>query len=149
MQILVDADALPNMIKEILFRAANRVQIQLIMVANQTVRIPKSEYISFQVVSEGLNEADHYIVEITNPGDLVITADIPLADRAIDKGGFALNPRGQFYTKNNIKQKLSIRNFMDNLRGAGVNTGGPAPFSQKDKQAFAHQLNMFLTKHLK
>lgn len=148
MQILVDADALPRPIKDILFRAAERLQITLIMVANTRLKVPKSKVISMKVVDDGIDMADHWIAEKAEEGDLVITADIPLAARVIEKGATALGPRGQLYTSNNIKQKLSIRNFMDELRGGGVHTGGPAPFTNKDNQAFANQLDRFLTQRL-
>jgi len=147
MQIWVDADACPNVIKEILFRAAERVQIPLILVANKTLRTPPSSYISSILVGAGLDVADNAIVRKMEPGDLVITADIPLASEVIGKDGHALNPRGEFYSKENIEERLTMRNFMDELRGSGVNTGGPATLSQKDRQAFANQLDRFLARH--
>ena len=147
MQIWVDADACPNVIKEILFRAAERVQIHLILVANTTLRTPPSRYVSSIRVGAGLDVADNAIVKEMEPGDLVITADIPLASEVIGKGGHALNPRGEFYSKENIEERLTMRNFMDELRGSGVNTGGPATLNQKDKQAFANQLDRFLARH--
>ncbi|MDX2434313.1 MAG: YaiI/YqxD family protein [Desulfobacterales bacterium] len=147
MQIWVDADACPNVIKEILFRAAERLQIHLIMVANTTLRTPPSPYVSSIRVGAGFDVADNAIVKEMEPGDLVITADIPLASEVIGKGGHALNPRGEFYSKENIEERLTMRNFMDELRGSGVNTGGPATLNQKDKQAFANQLDRFLARH--
>ena len=147
MQIWVDADACPNVIKDILFRAAVRLQIPLILVANKTVQTPPSRYISSIRVGAGLDVADNEIVRKMESGDLVITADIPLASEIISQGGHALNPRGEFYSKENIEERLSMRNFMDGLRDAGVNTGGPATLGQKDRQAFANQLDRFLTKH--
>jgi len=147
MQIWVDADACPNVIKEILFRAAERVQIPLILVANTTLRTPPSPYVSSIRVGAGFDVADNAIVKEMEPGDLVITADIPLASEVIGKGGHALNPRGEFYSKENIEERLTMRNFMDELRGSGVNTGGPATLNQKDKQAFANQLDRFLARH--
>ena len=147
MQIWVDADACPNVIKEILFRAAERLQIHLIMVANTTLRTPPSRYVSSIRVGAGLDVADNAIVKEMESGDLVITADIPLASKVIGKGGHALNPRGEFYSKENIEERLTMRNFMDELRGSGVNTGGPATLNQKDKQAFANQLDRFLARH--
>jgi uncharacterized protein YaiI (UPF0178 family) len=147
MQIWVDADACPNVIKEILFRAAERVQTSLILVANKTLRTPVSRCISSILVGAGLNVADNAIVKGMESGDLVITADIPLASEVIGKGGYALNPRGEFYSKENIEERLTMRNFMDELRGSGVNTGGPATLNQKDRQAFANQLDRFLAKH--
>ena len=147
MQIWVDADACPNVIKEILFRAAERVQIPLVLVANKTLRTPPSRYISSIRVGAGLDVADNAIVKEMKSGDLVITADIPLASEVIAKDGHALNPRGEFYSKENIEERLTVRNFMDELRGSGVNTGGPATLSQKDRQAFANQLDRFLAKY--
>ena len=147
MQIWVDADACPNVIKEILFRAAERVQIHLILVANTTLRTPPSRYVSSIRVGAGLDVADNAIVKEMESGDLVITADIPLAFEVIGQGGHALNPRGEFYSRENIEERLTMRNFMDELRGSGVNTGGPATLNQKDKQAFANQLDRFLARH--
>ncbi|OGI54386.1 MAG: hypothetical protein A3D32_02770, partial [Candidatus Muproteobacteria bacterium RIFCSPHIGHO2_02_FULL_60_13] len=125
MQIWVDADACPNVIKEILFRAAERVQVCLTLVANQLLRTPPSGYIKALQVPAGFDVADSKIVQQLQPGDLVITADIPLAALVIEKGGHALNPRGEFYTTENIQERLTMRNFMDELRNTGVNTGGP------------------------
>ncbi|OGI50170.1 MAG: hypothetical protein A3E57_03830 [Candidatus Muproteobacteria bacterium RIFCSPHIGHO2_12_FULL_60_33] len=146
MQIWVDADACPNVIKEILFRAAERVQVCLTLVANQLLRTPPSGYIKALQVPAGFDVADSKIVQQLQPGDLVITADIPLAALVIEKGGHALNPRGEFYTTENIQERLTMRNFMDELRNTGVNTGGPAVLSLTDRQAFANQLDRFLTK---
>ncbi len=147
MQIWVDADACPNPIKEILFRAARRVGVQITLVANQFLQVPASPYISTVQVKAGLDVADGYIVQHLQPGDLVITADIPLAAEAIAAGGLALNPRGEFYTAATIRERLSLRNFMDELRSGGVDTGGPPAFNQRDRQAFANQLDRFLAKH--
>jgi uncharacterized protein YaiI (UPF0178 family) len=147
MQIWVDADACPNVIKEILFRVAERLQIPLILVANKLLRTPPSPYISSIRVGAGLDVADNEIVRKMESGDLVITADIPLASEVIGKGGHALNPRGEFYSRENIEERLTMRNFMDELRDAGVNTGGPATLNQKDRQAFANQLDRFLARH--
>lgn len=146
MQIWVDADACPNAIKEILFRAAKRVEIKTTLVANQELQIPASDYIDAVQVRAGLDVADGYIVQHLQSGDLVITADIPLAAAVIDKDGYALNPRGEFYSKANIRERLSLRNFMDQLRSSGVETGGPPAFNQRDRQAFANQLDRFLAK---
>lgn len=146
-KILVDADACPKVIKEILFRTANRVKIPIFLVANQPIEIPRSTYIKFVLVGAGFDVADKRIVELAESGDLVITADIPLADGAIQKQAFALNPRGEFYDANNIKEKLSIRNFMSDVRGSGQNTGGPAPLNNRDNQKFANALDNFLAKH--
>jgi len=149
MKILIDADATPVVVKDILFRAVERKKIPLILVANQPMKFPKSEFISSIVVASGPDEADDRIAEIVNPGDLVITSDIPLADRVVTRGGFALNPRGEFYTEANIKERLAIRDLMDDLRNSGINTGGQGSFSPRDRQAFANQLDRFLTKQLK
>jgi uncharacterized protein len=145
-QIWVDADACPNPIKEILFRAAKRVCILTTFVANQELQIPASAYIKAIQVRAGLDVADRHIVELLRSGDLVVTADIPLAADAIAKGAVALDPRGELYTTANIRERLSLRNFMDELRSGGVETGGPPAFRQRDIQAFANQLDRFLTK---
>lgn len=145
-QIWVDADACPKVIKEILFRAANRVEIQVTLVANQPLQVPRSRYIRSVQVGAGFDVADNHIVQQLEKGDLVITADIPLAAEVIDKGGLAINPRGELYTKDNIRQRLNMRDFMDSLRSSGVDTGGPAPFSQADRQAFANQLDRLLAR---
>lgn len=147
MQIWVDADACPRAIKEILYRAAERKQVQLTLVANQPLRTPESTYINTMVVAAGFDVADDRIVELLQPGDLVVTADIPLAAGAINKDGYALNPRGEFYTEDNIQERLAVRNMLDELRGCGIETGGPAPLSNSDRQAFANQLDRFLAKH--
>lgn len=146
MQIWVDADACPGAIKDILFRAADRVPVQVTLVANQPMRIPASPHVRFVQVPQGFDVADKRIVELLAPRDLVITADIPLAAAAIDKGAHALNPRGEMYTKDTIRERLSMRNFMDELRGSGVATGGPAALGPRDKQAFANSLDAFLAK---
>lgn len=146
MQIWVDADACPNVIKDILFRAATRARVLLTLVANQLLRTPPSPYIKAIQVPSGFDVADSKIVQQMQSGDLVITADIPLAALVIEKGGHALNPRGQFYTIENIRERLAMRNFMDELRNTGVNTGGPAVLSLSDRQAFANQLDRFLTR---
>jgi len=147
MNIWVDADACPNVIKEILYRAAERLQTPLILVANSFLRTPPSRYIRAIRVGAGFDVADNRIVLDMADGDLVITADIPLAAEVVAKGGHALNPRGELYTTENIQERLTMRNFMDELRGAGVETGGPATLSQKDRQAFANRLDQFLCKH--
>lgn len=146
MQIWVDADACPGVIKDILFRAAERKHVQVTLVANQAMRIPASPYIRAIQVPSGFDVADKRIVELLAAGDLVITADIPLAAAAIDKNAHALNPRGELYTKDNIRERLSMRNFMDELRGSGVTTGGPAALNQRDRQAFANSLDSLLAK---
>ncbi len=144
-QIWVDADACPKVIKDILFRAANRVGVPLILVANQPVQVPRSRFIRSLQVATGFDVADNHIVQQAQAGDLVITADIPLAAEVIAKGCLALNPRGDLYTEDNIRQRLSMRDFMDTLRSSGVDTGGPAAFSPSDRQAFANQLDRYLT----
>ncbi|MGH8503802.1 MAG: YaiI/YqxD family protein [Gammaproteobacteria bacterium] len=149
MQIWIDADACPRPIKDILFRAAERRELMLILVANQPLQTPASRYIKTIRVTAGFDVADNHIAQAVEAGDLVITADIPLAAAVIEKGAHALNPRGELYTEGNIKARLSMRNFMDELRGSGVNTGGPPPLSQSDRQAFANQLDRFLARHLK
>lgn len=144
MEIWVDADACPGVIKEILFRAAKRVEIKTTLVANQELQVPGSPYIETVLVRSGLDVADNYIVQHLQPGDLVITADIPLAAAAIEQGAYALNPRGEFYSDGNIRERLSLRNFLDELRSGGVDTGGPPAFSRRDREAFANQLDRFL-----
>ncbi|MBS1246520.1 MAG: hypothetical protein H6R47_719 [Proteobacteria bacterium] len=145
MRIWVDADACPAVIKEILYRAAARLRVSLTLVANQALRTPPSSFIKTIQVGAGFDVADNLIVQQLLPGDLVITADIPLAAEAIAKGGHALNPRGEFYTPDTIKERLTMRNFMDELRGSGVQTGGPPTLSQRDRQAFANRLDQFLS----
>ena len=145
-KIWVDADACPRVIKEILFRAADRVEMPLILVANQPLQVPGSRYIRTIQVGAGFDVADSYIVQQAETGDLVITADIPLAAEVIARGCLALNPRGDLYTVDNIRQRLNMRDFMDTLRSSGVDTGGPAAFSQADRQAFANQLDRLLAR---
>ena len=147
MKIWVDADACPVVIKEILFKAAERTGIQTTLVANQPVRVPPSRFIGFIQVSSGFDVADNEIVERTGAGDLVITADIPLAADVIAKGAYALNPRGELYTTENIKARLNIRDFMDTLRGSGIDTGGPPALNQSDRKSFADNLDRLLAKH--
>lgn len=142
--IWVDADACPKVIKEILFRVAERVSVQLTLVANQPVQVPGSRYIRSVQVGAGFDVADNHIVKQALAGDLVVTADIPLAAEVIAKGCLALNPRGELYTEENIRQRLNMRDFLDTLRGSGIDTGGPASFSQADRQAFANQLDRLL-----
>ncbi len=147
MHIWVDADACPKVIKEILYRAAERKHLSLTLVANKPLWSPPSRYIRSIVVGAGLDVADKKIIELMQPGDLVISADIPLAAEAIEEGGHVLDPRGEFFTKDNIRERLSVRNFMDELRGSGVETGGPAALNHTDRKAFANQLDRFLTLH--
>lgn len=149
MHIWVDADACPKVIKEILFRVVEREGILMTLVANRSLVIPRLKSIRSLQVASGFDVADHEIVKRLTAGDLVITADIPLAALVIAKGGFALNPRGELYTADNIHERRSMRDFMDSLRATGVETGGPALFSQKDKQAFANQLDRFLSIHVR
>ena len=143
-QVWVDADACPGVVKEILFRAAERSRVQVTLVANQWLRTPPSRYVRALQVQGGFDVADSEIVERVRPGDLVVTQEIPLAARVIEKGGVAVNPRGERYTPDNIAERLSMRNFMEELRGAGVQTGGPATFHARDRQAFANQLDRWL-----
>ena len=145
MQIWVDADACPGVIKEILFRAAQRVGVPLILVANKQLRTPRSPLITSMVVPGGFDAADERLVDQVREGDLVITADIPLAAKVIEKGAEALDPRGTFYSEENIQQRLALRNFMDELRSTGVEAGGPPAFNQTDRREFANQLDRFLT----
>jgi uncharacterized protein len=147
MQIWVDADACPGVIKEIIFRAADRLQIQTILVANQMLRTPPSKFIRAIQVPSGFDVADRHIVDQLSTGDLVITADIPLAAFVIERGAHALNPRGELYTTANIQERLSMRNFMESLRNAGIETGGPATLGQADRQAFGNALDRFLARH--
>ncbi len=148
MQIWVDADACPGVVKEMLFRVARRVRVPVTLVANRLLRTPPSPYIRAIRVGAGFDVADKHIAAQVEAGDLVITADIPLAAAVIDRGGYALNPRGEFYTRENIGERLALRNFMDELRSSGVNTGGPAALGQAERQAFANQLDRFLRKHV-
>jgi len=146
MRIWVDADACPRVIKGILFRAAERKKVRLTLVANQPMRVPASPFIDTLVVPAGLDMADDRIVELLAPGDLVVTADIPLAAAVIARAGHAINPRGEFYTPDNIHEHLAVRNLLDELRGSGVETGGPAALGAGDRQAFANQLDRFLAR---
>ena len=146
MQIWVDADACPGEIKELLYRAAERVQVKLTLVANQSLRIPRSEFIETLLVQDGANVADRRIVELAVPGDLVVTADIPLAADVVAKGAEAIDPRGGLYTHANIGERLAMRNVLDQLRGGGHIGGGPANFGPKDRQTFANQLDRWLVK---
>ena len=147
MKIWIDADACPRPIKELLYRASERRKILLTLVANKAISFPPSRWLRGIQVAAGADVADQEIVRLLEEGDLVITADIPLAADVIEKGGHALDPRGEFFSKENIRERLSVRNFMDDLRSNGVETGGPAAFSAKDKQAFANQLDRFLTRN--
>lgn len=148
MKIWVDADACPVVIKNILFKAAERVKISLTLVANAPMRIPNSSYVDLKLVAPGFDVADNEIVKNVNSGDLVITADIPLAAEAIEKGAQVLNPRGDMYTEDNIRERLRIRDMLESLRGSGVDTGGPPPFNKKNQNAFASQLDKILNAYM-
>jgi uncharacterized protein YaiI (UPF0178 family) len=148
MRIWVDADACPVVVKEILFRAADRTGVQLTLVANQALSTPSSSNINSIPVPHGFDVADDEIVKRLAAGDLVITSDIPLAAEVIEKGGHALSPRGEMHSKENIGARLNMRDFLDTMRSSGVDmSGGPAAFSQRDKQEFANELDRFLTKN--
>jgi uncharacterized protein YaiI (UPF0178 family) len=146
MRIIVDADAAPVAVKDILFRAAERVKVEMILVANTRIRHPESSYVTMIIVPSGPDEADDTIVQRVERGDLVVTSDIPLADRVIGKGSFVITPRGEQLTRDNIKERLVMRDLMDQLRSGGMETGGPPSFSNRDKAAFANQLDVFLLK---
>jgi hypothetical protein len=143
-QIWVDADACPKAIKEILYRVADRLKMPVTLVANQYLQVPRSPHIRSIQVAAGFDVADNHIVQQADAGDLIITADIPLAAEVISKGCLALNPRGDLYTQENIRQRLSMRDLMDTLRSSGIDTGGPPSFSQADRKAFANQLDRLL-----
>ena len=143
----MDADACPVVIKEILFKAAERTRTQLTLVANQSIRVPPSRFINAIQVSSGFDVADNEIVKRLEAGDLVITGDIPLAADVIEKGGHALNPRGERYTAANIRARLNIRDFLDTLRGSGIDTGGPPALSQGDRKSFADHLDRLLAQN--
>jgi len=146
LKIWIDADACPTVIKDILFKAAERTQTELTLVANQPIRVPGSRYIKTIQVQAGFDVADDEIVKLVKKGDLVITSDIPLADEVIEVGGQALSPRGELYTSSNIKSRLNMRDFMDTMRASGEHTGGPALLSQSDRQQFANHLDRILSK---
>jgi uncharacterized protein YaiI (UPF0178 family) len=147
MQVYVDADACPAVVKEMLFRAARRIEVCVTLVANQYLRTPPSPFIKSIQVPSGFDVADARIVELVASGDLVITADIPLAAAVLDKGGHALDPRGNWFTRENIAERLTMRDVMDQLRSTGIETGGPTPYSSRDSNAFAGQLDRFLARH--
>ena len=146
MKIWVDADACPGEVKELLFRAARRCEVQVTLVANMSLRTPVSRYIDSVVVGLGSNVADEHITQNMRAGDIVVTADIPLAALIVAAGGVAVDPRGKLYTEHNIGSRLQARNLMDQLRAAGMESGGPRPFGDRDKQAFANQLDKLLVK---
>jgi uncharacterized protein YaiI (UPF0178 family) len=144
MNLWVDADACPVVIKEILFRAAERTQTEMTLVANQSIPVPPSRYIKTQRVSSGFDVADNEIVKQVQSGDLVITSDIPLASEVIDKGALALSPRGELFTSENIKARLNMRDFLETMRSSGIQSGGPPPLNQSDRQSFANHLDRLL-----
>jgi uncharacterized protein YaiI (UPF0178 family) len=146
MRVWVDADACPVVIKEILYRAAERVQVPLVLVANQPLRVPRSPYIETVQVAGGFDVADKHIAAEVAVGDLVVTADVPLAAEVVERGGLALNPRGELYTEENVRERLNMRDMMDELRSSGVQTGGPAALGKRDRQAFANQLDRLLAR---
>jgi len=148
-KIYIDGDAFPNLLKPIILKQIERLQIATVVMANKKITIGKSKYVSYLVVDAGADEADDKIVEALEEGDLVITADIPLADRVITKNAHAIDHRGELYSVDNIKQYLAMRNLMDKIRESGEITKGPKPFSSKDAELFANQINAFLSKHYK
>ncbi len=149
MNLYIDGDALPKLLKPIMLRAIERLSLSTVIVANKRISIGESEHITLIIVEQGADVADHRIVEMAVEGDLVITADIPLADRVIDKGAHALDHRGTLFTRENIKQLLAVRNLMEEIRNSGEITKGPKPFTQKDAHAFANEFNAFLGRRLK
>lgn len=146
MTLFIDGDAFPNLLKPIVLRAIEKKKLDTYVISNKKINIGKSSYIKYIIVDEGADEADNKIVELLKENDLVITADIPLADRTISKNAHAIDHRGELYTKDNIKHYLAMRNLMQEIRDSGEITRGPKPFSQKDSQSFANSLNMFLQK---
>lgn len=149
MRLFIDGDAFPNLLKAIVLRAIEKQKIDTIVIANKKINIGTSNHIKYIIVNQGADEADDKIVEMLNKNDLVITADIPLANRTIEKDAHAIDHRGAMYTQDNIKQYLAIRNLMQEIRDSGEITKGPAPFNQKDAQQFANSLNSFLQKYNK
>ena len=147
MTLFIDGDAFPNLLKPIVLRSIERLNIPTYVIANKKINIGKSSFITSIIVDQGADEADHCIVEMCHEGDLVITADIPLADRVVSKNAYAIDHRGELYTEDNIKQYLAMRNLMESIRESGEMTGGPKPFGTKDTHAFANQFNAFLAKH--
>ncbi|SIN69795.1 YaiI/YqxD family protein [Halodesulfovibrio marinisediminis] len=149
MQIWVDADACPKVIKEVLFKVAVRRKVKTTLIANSQLSVPLSPYIDFIRVKNGFDEADNEIVALASAGDLVVTADVPLADKIVEKGAVGLNPRGQLYTVDNIKGLLRMRHLMEELRSGGMVSGGPAPLGARDKQEFTNQLDKYVTRRVK
>lgn len=148
-KIWIDADACPKVVKEVVFKTSFRLSIEVTLVANSFMSFPHTPFINFVHVDQGADVADQHIVDHANVEDIVITADIPLASLIVEKGALAINPRGETYTEDNISERLSMRDFMQNLRDSGLDTGGPAPFGPKDKESFANALNRIVTKKLK
>jgi len=148
MQLFIDGDAFPNLLKPIVLKAINRLKLPTVVIANKKINIGKSKFIEYKVVEQGADEADNYIVELCKKDDLIITADIPLADRVISKQAHAIDHRGELYTVDNIKQYLAMRNLMESIRESGELTSGPKPFGAKDVHAFANAFNAFLSKNL-
>lgn len=148
MKIWVDADACPVPIKEIIFRAASRTGLDTVLVANHTMKLPKNKNITFKLVGSGFDKADNFIEQSVQVGDLVITNDIPLASDTIDKGCLVISTKGELFTKDNIKERLNMRDFMDSLRTSGVNTGGPPPLSKSDIKTFADSLDRTITQDM-
>ena len=146
MRLFIDGDAFPNLLKPIVIKAINRLELPTIVIANKKINIGKSKFIEYKVVEQGADEADNHIVELCKRDDLVITADIPLADRVISKEAHAIDHRGELYTVDNIKQYLAMRNLMESIRESGEMTSGPKPFGTKDAHAFANAFNAFLSK---
>jgi uncharacterized protein YaiI (UPF0178 family) len=149
MTLFIDGDAFPNLLKPIVLRSIERLSLSTKVIANKKIHIGQSKHIEYILVDQGADEADHHIVELCTEGDLVITADIPLADRIVSKNAHAIDHRGELYSVDNIKQYLAMRNLMESIRESGEMTGGPKAFGEKDARAFANQLNAFLTKHYK
>ena len=147
MEIYVDADACPKPVRDILYRVSERTQLPVIFVANTPLSIPRNNKVKMVQVAKGFDVADNYILNRLSKGDLVITADIPLAAEIIDAGGHALNPRGEVYNPQNIRSRLNIRDFMETMRGSGIHTGGPPPISKRDRMTFANALDRFITKN--
>ncbi len=146
MKIWIDADACPGPVRDIVFRAARRVGVLVTLVANRPLQLPRSPRITAVRVSPGLDEADHYLARAAGADELVVTADIPLAARLVARGVAALNPRGELYTAENIQERLTLRDLKEELRSAGIATGGPSPFHHRDKQAFANALDRWLAR---
>jgi len=144
MRIWVDADACPAVVKDMLYRAADRVKVHVVLVANRALRTPPSPYIRSVQVGQGFDVADRHIAEAVAPGDLVVTADIPLAAAVVERDAFALDPRGAFYSRENVRELLDLRNFMETMRSSGLVTGGPPAYGHADRQAFANRLDRFL-----